>query len=145
MNGTSERNVTSSYWALRLAFGIVPIVAGADKFANLLVHWEGYLSPIAVRVLPFSPTTFMHLAGIVEVVVGAAVLLGRARIFGFVASAWLACIALQLLTTGHFFDIAARDAVMAVAAFALGRLAQRVEQPLETRAVVPADAQGAHA
>src|SRR5512141_2100550 len=30
---------------LRLGYGLVPIIAGADKFTNLLVDWEKYLSP----------------------------------------------------------------------------------------------------
>ncbi len=135
--------MSSAYWSLRLAFGVVPIVAGLDKFTNLLANWQGYLSPLATRVLPISPSAFMHVAGVVEVVVGAAILFGRARIFAFVACAWLAAIALNLLTTGHFLDVAARDAVMAVAAFALGRLAQAVEQPAERHEVVrerPAEA-----
>lgn len=119
-----DRHTVSAYWALRIAFGVVPIVAGLDKFTNLLVDWARYLSPLALRVLPISAGAFMRAAGVIEIVVGAAILLGRARTFGFIACAWLAAIALNLLTTGHYLDIAARDAVLAVAAFALGRLAQ---------------------
>ncbi|HEX8433639.1 MAG TPA: hypothetical protein VF697_00995, partial [Archangium sp.] len=39
-------------------------------------------------------------------------------------SAWLVGIALNLLTTGHYFDIAARDLTMAVGAFTLARLSE---------------------
>jgi uncharacterized membrane protein YphA (DoxX/SURF4 family) len=124
-----NRHTSSAYWSLRIAFGVVPIVAGLDKFTNLLANWQGYLNPLATRILPVSPSALMHAAGVVEVVVGVAILVGKARIFGFIACAWLAAIALNLLTTGHFLDIAARDAVMAAGAFALGRLAQAVEQP----------------
>ncbi len=120
-----ERTETkSAYWALRIALGVVPIVAGLDKFTNLLADWPRYLSPLAVRLLPVSPAAFMRVAGVVEIVVGAAILLGFARIFAWVAMAWLAAIALQLISTGSFLDVAARDAVMATAAFALARLAQ---------------------
>jgi uncharacterized membrane protein YphA (DoxX/SURF4 family) len=114
----------SSYWALRIALGVVPVVAGLDKFTNLLADWPRYLSPLAVRLLPMSPQGFMHVVGVIEVVVGAAILLGYARIFGWVAMVWLAGIALNLVSSGHFLDVAARDAVMATAAFALARLAQ---------------------
>lgn len=127
------RQGRSAYWALRIALGVVPIVAGLDKFTNLLADWESYLSPLAIKVIPLSPATFMHVAGVVEVVVGAAILLGHARTFGWVAMAWLAAIAVNLLTTGHYFDVAARDAVMAVAAFALARLAE-VEEPAHVHA-----------
>jgi hypothetical protein len=49
-----------------------------------------------VKLLPVSPEVFMRLAGVVEIVVGAAILLGFARIFGWVAMAWLALIAAEL-------------------------------------------------
>lgn len=140
-----DRHMTSAYWALRIAFGVVPIVAGLDKFTNLLVSWQGYLGPLARSLLPISPSAFMHVAGIVEVIVGIAILLGKARIFGFVACAWLAAIALELLSTGHFLDIAARDAVMAVGAFALGRLAQAVEERGAAHDAVHAGRAAAHA
>lgn len=37
----SDRALTSAYWVLRVALGVVPIVAGLDKFTNLLADWEG--------------------------------------------------------------------------------------------------------
>ncbi len=123
-----ERRTVHAYGSLRVALGVVPIVAGLDKFTNLLADWPRYLSPLAARLLPMSPEAFMRLAGLVEIAVGAAILLGFARIFAWVAMGWLAAIALQLLTTGRFFDVAARDAVMATAAFALARLAEVAER-----------------
>jgi uncharacterized membrane protein YphA (DoxX/SURF4 family) len=119
-----DKHMNSAYWALRVAFGVVPIVAGLDKFTNLLTSWDMYLSPLAARVLPVSPAIFMRACGVVEVVVGAAILLGHARVFGWVAMAWLAAIAMNLIASGNFLDVAARDAVMAVGAFALAQLAQ---------------------
>jgi len=124
MNG---RQATVAYWALRIALGTVPIIAGADKFTNLLTYWPGYVSPFAARLLPMSPGAFMRVAGVIEIAVGAAILLGFARIFAWVAMGWLAAIVLELLTSGRYFDVAARDAVMATAAFALARLAEVVE------------------
>ncbi len=119
----------TAYWALRFTFGVVPIVAGLDKFTNLLADWTAYLSPLAVRLLPVSPHAFMMLVGLVEIVVGIGVLAGYARIFGWIAAAWLLCIALNLLSTGHYLDVAARDVALAVSAFALAQLA-----PLHERA-----------
>jgi uncharacterized membrane protein YphA (DoxX/SURF4 family) len=118
-----DHRTENAYWALRLVFGLVPIVAGLDKFTNLLTDWTQYLSPLAVRMLPVSPHAFMGVVGVVEIVVGIGVLSGYARVFGWIAAAWLAAIALNLLTTGKFFDVAARDAALAVAAYALARLA----------------------
>lgn len=118
-----DDRTSTSYWALRLVFGIVPIVAGLDKFTNLLTNWQDYLSPLAVRMLPVSPGTFMALVGIIEIAVGIGVLAGWARIFGWVAAGWLLAIALNLLLTGRYFDVAARDVALAVSAFVLARLA----------------------
>lgn len=134
---------STAYWSLRLALGVVPIAAGLDKFTNLLTRWEDYLSPLARAVLPISPAAFMRVAGVVEVAVGLGILLGRARTFAWVASAWLAAIALNLLLTGRYFDVAARDVVMAVAAYALAQLAAVEER---SRAAAPVGrAQVAHA
>jgi uncharacterized membrane protein YphA (DoxX/SURF4 family) len=117
-----DGRLNQSWWALRLAFGVVPIVAGLDKFFNLLTNWEQYLSPLVTRVVPAS--TFMHLVGVIEIVAGILVLSKLTRLGAYVVAAWLVGIALNLLTTGKFFDIAARDVVMAVGAFTLGRLSE---------------------
>jgi uncharacterized membrane protein YphA (DoxX/SURF4 family) len=119
-----DKHVTSAYWALRIALGVVPVAAGIDKFTNLLAHWEDYLSPLALRLLPVSPALFLRAAGLVEIAVGAAILLGYARWSGWVAMGWLAGIAVNLVASGHHLDVAARDLVMAAAAFGLARLAQ---------------------
>lgn len=128
-----DKRIESAYWALRVVFGVIPIAAGLDKFANLLTDWERYLSPLAARILPISPAHFMRLAGVIEILVGAAILLGYARVFAWVAGVWLAAIALNLLSTGHYFDVAARDVAMAVSAFALARLAP-LHEPVSARA-----------
>jgi uncharacterized membrane protein YphA (DoxX/SURF4 family) len=127
-----DRNLITSWWALRVAYGAVPIVAGLDKFTNLLTDWRAYLSPIGQSILPFSGTTFMYLVGIVEVVVGVLVLTKWTRYAAYIASAWLVCIALNLLTTGKYFDIAARDVVMAVGAFTLAKLTEVKEHAHQT-------------
>jgi uncharacterized membrane protein YphA (DoxX/SURF4 family) len=123
----TDRSASSAYWALRVALGVVPIAAGLDKFTNLLTNWEAYLSPAFARLIPVSGGTFMRLAGIVEIVVGAAILLGFARVFAWVAMGWLAAIAINLLSMGSYLDVAARDLVMATAAYALARLARAHE------------------
>jgi hypothetical protein len=41
-----------------------------------------------------------------------------------VAAAWLAVIAVNLALTGRYFDVAVRDAAMAIAAFTLARLSE---------------------
>ena len=107
--------------ALRLVLGLTATLAGLDKFFNLLADWSTYVSPLAASLLPVSPETFMHAVGIVELAVGVAIL-GAAPVLGaYVASAWLALVAANLLL-GGYFDVAVRDVVMSVAAFTLARL-----------------------
>ena len=111
---------------LKYTYGLVPIVAGADKFTNLLTNWEGYLSPTVVNMLPFSAATFMSIVGVIEIIAGLLVLI-RPRIGGYVVMAWLAAIALQLIIGQQFYDVAVRDLVMAIGAFSLARLSSAYE------------------
>jgi hypothetical protein len=69
----------------------------------------------------------MMVVGVIEVVVGAGVLLGRARVSGWVAAVWLLAIAVNLLSSGQFLDVAARDVALAVSAYALAQLAPAFE------------------
>lgn len=110
---------------LKLTFGIVPIVAGLDKFTNLLTNWEQYINPNIGSMLPFSAHTFMMIVGIIEIVAGILVLL-KPAIGGLIVSAWLTLIALTLLASGHYLDVAVRDLVMAIGAFSLTRIAKLV-------------------
>lgn len=125
------RELGSPYWALRLGIGLTAFLAGLDKYFNLLADWAGYLSPAATALLPVSPSTAMHVVGVVEMAVGLAVLLGWTRIGAYVASAWLLAIAVNLLTAGYL-DVAVRDVVMSIAAYTLARLAE-VREPAVAR------------
>lgn len=117
-----ENKLNAPYWALRIAFGAVPVVAGLDKFTNLLVDWKIYLSPLFERLIPLSPAAFMGVVGVIEIVVGLAVLTKLTRLGAYVAAVWLVCIALNILTSGQHLDVAVRDLVMALGAFTLARL-----------------------
>lgn len=103
INASSEQNATvkSVFTIMKLTYGIVPIVAGLDKFTNLLTNWDKYLHPGLVSMLPFSPHVFMMIIGVIEIVAGVLVLL-RPAIGGLVVMAWLILIALSLLASGNF-------------------------------------------
>ena len=118
---TTVQNTQNVQRILQYTYGIVPIVAGADKFANLLTRWEDYLSPSLIKILPISAGAFMHIVGIIEIAAGILVLL-RPRIGGYVVMAWLILIALTLISGGHYFDVAVRDLVMAIGAYCLAKL-----------------------
>jgi uncharacterized membrane protein YphA (DoxX/SURF4 family) len=122
----NDKRVEFVYGALRVAFVVVPVVAGADKFLNLLADWEGYLGPLARSVLPVSPAAFMRVVGLVEIGAGLLVL-ARPRLGGLVVAAWLVLVSLNLVLGLHL-DVAVRDLVMALAAFSLSRLAEVHEE-----------------
>jgi uncharacterized membrane protein YphA (DoxX/SURF4 family) len=106
---------------LKYTYGLIPIVAGLDKFTNLLTTWENYLPSWFAGMLPFSPSTFMYIVGIIEIIAGLLVF-WRARIGAYVVMGWLIAIALTLISGGHYFDVAVRDLAMAIGAYSLAQL-----------------------
>ena len=106
---------------MRYTYGLVPIVAGLDKFTNLLTDWKNYIAPSINSALPFSASTFMAIVGVIEIIAGIIVLI-RPRVGGYIVMAWLILIALTLLIGGQYYDVAVRDLVMAVGAFSLAKL-----------------------
>jgi uncharacterized membrane protein YphA (DoxX/SURF4 family) len=116
--------LTTPWWALRVGLGAAAFLAGLDKFFNLLADWPAYLSPLAAQLLPMSPSAFVHIVGIIEMIVGATILAGFTELGGYVAAVWLLCIAINLVTTGKYFDVAVRDVALAISAFTLARLTE---------------------
>jgi len=114
--------LTAPYWALRIGLGLGPLLAGIDKFFNILADWQMYLSPYATKVIPISPALFMRIVGVVEIIAGLIVLAGLTRIGGYIVMIWLIGIAINLVTTGMFYDLAVRDIEISLAAFTLTRL-----------------------
>ena len=115
---------------LKYTYGLVPIVAGLDKFTNLLTDWGQYATGLA-EMLPFEVGTFMMIVGVIEIVAGVLVLM-KPRIGALVVAGWLVAIALVLLLSGRYIDVAVRDLVMAVGAYALAQLSNSGLHPQAT-------------
>jgi uncharacterized membrane protein YphA (DoxX/SURF4 family) len=138
MERTYSNGIVSSVWTiLRLTFGLVPVVAGLDKFTDLLTNWDQYLHPAIVSMLPFSAHLFMQIVGVIEIIAGILVLI-KPSVGGWVVMAWLICIALQLLAQGKYLDVAVRDLVMSIGAMSLARLSKVVETDVQKKSTVPA-------
>jgi uncharacterized membrane protein YphA (DoxX/SURF4 family) len=118
------RGVASAWWALRIGLGLGSFLAGLDKFFNILTDWGMYLSPVATKVVPIPAEILMRGVGVAEMILGASMLAGWTRIGGYVAMGWLLAIAVNLLTTGMFYDLAMRDVEIAIAAYTLARLSE---------------------
>lgn len=120
---TKSHEINKVQTLLKYTFGLVPIVAGADKFLNLLAQWDTYLHPVVSNLLPFSPSVFMMIVGVIEIIAGILVLT-RPRLGAYIVAIWLVCIALNLLFSGQYLDVAVRDIVMAISAYVLAKLTE---------------------
>jgi uncharacterized membrane protein YphA (DoxX/SURF4 family) len=105
---------------LQVTYGLVPVVAGLDKFTNLLVEWENYLGANVRDMLPLDAALFMKIVGVIEIIAGLLVLI-RPLTGAYIVMIWLLCIAVSLVISG-FYDIAVRDTVMAIGAYTLAQL-----------------------
>jgi hypothetical protein len=70
----------------------------------------------------------MHIAGLVEIIVGVLVFTRLTRYAAYVVMAWLLAISLNLITQGQFLDIAVRDIELSLGAFVLARLTEIREE-----------------
>lgn len=127
-----DKRLKISWWALRIALGVVPIVAGIDKYFNKLTDWGMYLSPLVTKIIPVSQPAFMHTVGIVEIIAGLIVLSRWTKIGSYIVMIWLIGIAINLLTTGMFYDIAVRDLEIAIGAFVLSQLSTLRQGSMQT-------------
>jgi len=81
----------------------------------------------------------------VEMIVGVMIISAWTRIGAYIASLWLLLIAINLVMTGHHFDIAPRDIGLCLSAFGFAKLTEAMtisgaqQVPVET-GVPPAPA-----
>jgi uncharacterized membrane protein YphA (DoxX/SURF4 family) len=115
-----------AYRILKFGFTVAPIVAGLDKFFNLLVDWTQYLTPLVPRWTGIAPTDFMMVVGVIEIIAGIVVVV-KPKIGAWVVTAWLWGIIINLLLVPGYYDVALRDLGLSFGALALARLAEREE------------------
>ena len=113
-----------AYQILHFAFVVAPLVAGADKFMNLLTNWDKYLAPAAARIVPAH--TFMQMIGVIEIL-AAAIVAFKPKIGAYIVALWLLGIIVNLVMVGGYLDIALRDLGLLLGALALGRLSQQYD------------------
>ncbi|MBD0371811.1 MAG: hypothetical protein ICV60_13300 [Pyrinomonadaceae bacterium] len=127
----TEARVTSpgrqAYQILHLGFTVAPILAGLDKFFNLLVNWEQYLPPFVNRLTGGHSHELMLAVGVIEVVAGLGIWF-KPKIFAYVVSAWLLLIVINLLMIPGYFDVALRDFGLSLGALALARLSHKFDR-----------------
>ena len=139
LKGTSEAAFSSktetrvsspsrqAYQILHLGFTVAPILAGLDKFFNLLVNWDQYLPPFVNNLTGGHGHELMLAVGIIEIVAGLGVWF-KPKIFAYVVSAWLLLIIVNLLMIPGYFDVALRDFGLSLGALALARLSHEFDR-----------------
>jgi hypothetical protein len=115
-----------AYTILKFGFTVAPIIAGLDKFFNLLVDWTQYLTPLVPAWTGIDPAIFMMVVGVVEVVAGIVVAI-KPKFGGLLVAAWLWGIIINLSLVPGYYDIALRDLGLSFGALALAALAAREE------------------
>jgi hypothetical protein len=128
-----------AFQLLHWGFVAVPAIAGLDKFMHALTNWDQYLAPAIERVLPFSGHTFMLLVGVIELFAALLVAV-RPRIGGYVVTAWLVGIVVNLMVARGYYDVALRDVGLAAGGLALAWLSTAYD-----RAPEPASRQASYA
>jgi hypothetical protein len=120
-----DSHVTAAWRSLRFAYGAVVLLAGLDKVfgTNLITFWPKYVSPFVAGTLPISIGAFIVIIGIIEVVVAILLFTKWTMLASYVSVAWLVLISINLLMIGGMLDIAIRDLLLAVGAFAGAQLA----------------------
>lgn len=122
MNGSEHHGQSHfAYHLLKYTYGIFFIVAGLDKFSNMVTMWQQYVGPFVIDIVPVELNKLMMGIGAFEVLLGA-LILAKPRWGGFIAALWLLAIAANLFSIHMFYDIAVHHVVMAVGALALALL-----------------------
>ena len=126
MHGSSytHQKTYNTWLLLKITYGLLFVIAGADKFFNLIVNWEQYVNPILLETLPINLFTILVIVAAVEIVLGLLVLTKWTRKGAYGMAVWFLLIVVNLLAMMRYFDIAVRDAVLAVGAIALARLTE---------------------
>jgi uncharacterized membrane protein YphA (DoxX/SURF4 family) len=63
-----------AYHVLHVAFCLIPIIAGFDKFFDKLARWDMYPLPAAANLLGAGVPIFMSVVGVIEIFAGLSVL-----------------------------------------------------------------------
>jgi hypothetical protein len=118
---TWDQPTYQAYAILYAGFIALPIIAGLDKFFDLLTNWDTYLAPIIPQTLGITAHTFMLIVGVIEIVAGLIVAL-RPQIGAYIVGLWLLGIIGNLLIHQTAYDVALRDFGLMLGALALARL-----------------------
>ena len=105
---------------LVIFFSLTLVIAGLDKFFNMLDDWTVYLN---LKLLPFpiGPSLFMRLVGVFEVLLGLSLFTHWRKTTSYIAAIWFILVSINLLSINLYF-IAFKDILRAMGAVLLAKL-----------------------
>jgi len=120
---SSLQKINTTWWILKITYGLLFILSGADKFLNLIVNWQKYISPTLLSMLHISPVIIALIAGLVEVALGIAILSPKnTKLGAYLVVGWMLIMIANLLSMHSYYDIAIRDFFIMIGAFTLAQL-----------------------
>lgn len=128
-----KAQVQAAYALLKYTYGLASIAVGVDKIVHLftskyfIVDWIQYVHPKIITFIPGTAFQFLYVIGLVEILAGI-IIFTHTRLGAYLMFAWLLAIIANLAAMKMFFDIIARDAVMASGALALAWLDSAFEE-----------------
>ena len=116
----SQNHKKLTFSVLVIFFSLTLVIAGADKFFNILDNWVLYLNP---KLLPFpiEPSLFMRLVGIFEVLLGLSLFTPWRKTASYMVAIWFILISINLLSI-NLYSIAFKDILRAIGAVLLAKL-----------------------
>lgn len=117
--------VYQGYLILHVGYVALPIIAGLDKFFDVLGNWDQYLTPLVTQIVPLTAHQFMMIVGCIEIAAGLLVAFWP-RYGAYIIALWLWGIIVNLLLVPGFYDVALRDFGLSLGALALARIASNV-------------------
>jgi hypothetical protein len=120
---TYPEPIHQAFRFLRFAFVMLPIIAGVDKFFDVIANWDQYLSgPIASGV-GITVHQFMMLFGAIEVVIGFGIAVFP-RAFSYVFAGWMFIVSANLILLGGYYEMVLLNLGLMCAAVALAQLSE---------------------
>lgn len=124
---SEPKKTTWSWWLLRTAYGLLFIAMGADKYLHLVLKWEGALAPGGAGLFPFHVPNLIMGLGAIEIIIGILIFTPFTALAAYIAVAWFLLITANVMALGYFFDVALRNAIMALGAYVLAQLSEAVK------------------
>jgi hypothetical protein len=123
MNSASKK-LSQSWQILRITYGTLFILVGADKFFNLLTNWHQFIGATTNHFFPVAPDLLLKLFGLLQIFAGL-LLFTHWIMYGiYLIFVLLLVIFLNLFSAPTSYLVIGHDIAMIAGIFVLWRLTQ---------------------